>query len=103
MSDPRTDVMQVGLLCEGEHDPGTPPAGIRRAPTGVDGLTTEHLIINMGPQHPSTHGVLRILIEVDGEEIKTAEISIGYLHRGIEKLAEHRRFNALGTLVDRGD
>jgi NADH-quinone oxidoreductase subunit D len=95
--------MHVGLLCEGEHDPGTPPAGIRRAPTGIDGLTTEHLIINMGPQHPSTHGVLRILIEVDGEEIKTAEISIGYLHRGIEKLAEHRRFNALGTLVDRGD
>ena len=103
MTDPRTDVMHVGLLCEGEHDPGTPPAGIRRAPTGIDGLTTEHLIINMGPQHPSTHGVLRILIEVDGEEIKTAEISIGYLHRGIEKLAEHRRFNALGTLVDRGD
>jgi len=103
VTDPRTDVMHVGLLCEGEHDPGTPPAGIRRAPTGIDGLTTEHLIINMGPQHPSTHGVLRILIEVDGEEIKTAEISIGYLHRGIEKLAEHRRFNALGTLVDRGD
>lgn len=103
MSDPRSDVTAVGLLSEGEHDPGIPPAGIRRAPRGVDGLTTEHLIINMGPQHPSTHGVLRILIEVDGEEIKAAEVSIGYLHRGIEKLAEHRRFNALATLVDRGD
>jgi NADH-quinone oxidoreductase subunit D len=57
----------------------------------------------MGPQHPSTHGVLRILIEVDGEELKAAEVSLGYLHRGIEKLAEHRRFNALGTLMDRGD
>ena len=103
MIDPRSDVMHVGILEEGAHDPGTPPAGIRRAPTGVDGLTTEHLIINMGPQHPSTHGVLRLLIEVDGEEIKTVEVSVGYLHRGIEKLAEHRRFNAIGTLMDRGD
>ena len=103
MSDPRSDVMQVGILAEGMHDPGTPPAGIRRAPTGVDGLTTEHLIINMGPQHPSTHGVLRVLIEVDGEEVKAAEVSLGYLHRGIEKLAEHRRFDAIATLMDRGD
>lgn len=103
MSDPRSDVMHVGILAEGMHDPGTPPAGIRRAPTGVDGLTTEHLIINMGPQHPSTHGVLRVLIEVDGEEVKAAEVSLGYLHRGIEKLAEHRRFDALATLMDRGD
>lgn len=103
MSDPRNDVVGVGLLAEGTHDPGTAPAGIRRAPTGVDGLTTEHLILNMGPQHPSTHGVLRLLVEIDGEEIKSAEVSLGYLHRGIEKLSEHRRFNAIGTLMDRGD
>jgi NADH-quinone oxidoreductase subunit D len=69
----------------------------------VDGLLTEHLIINMGPQHPSTHGVLRLLIEVDGEEVLAVESSVGYLHRGIEKLAEHRRYNAIGTLMDRGD
>jgi NADH-quinone oxidoreductase subunit D len=103
VSDPRDDVIGVGLLAEGTHDPGMPPAGIRRAPTGVDGLTTEHLIVNMGPQHPSTHGVLRMLIEIDGEEIKNAEVTLGYLHRGIEKLAEHRRFDAIGTLMDRGD
>jgi len=103
MTDPRDLVTDVGLLAEGAHDPGLPPAGIRRAPTGVDGLTTEHLIINMGPQHPSTHGVLRLIIEVDGEEIVAAETSLGYLHRGIEKLAESRRYNALGTLMDRGD
>jgi len=103
VSDPRTNVTNVGLLAEGTHDPGTPPAGIRRAPAGVDGLTTEHLIVNMGPQHPSTHGVLRLLIELDGEEVVTAEVSVGYLHRGIEKLAEHRRFDAIGTLMDRGD
>ncbi len=104
MSDPRTDITtSVGILAEGTHDPGTPPAGIRRAPTGVDDLATEHLIINMGPQHPSTHGVLRMLIEADGEEIVTAEVTLGYLHRGIEKLAESRRFDALATLMDRGD
>ncbi len=103
MSDPRDDVTGVGLLGEGLHVPSVTPSGLRRAPSGVDGLTTEHLIINMGPQHPSTHGVLRMIIEVDGEEVIAAEASIGYLHRGIEKLAEHRRFEALGTLMDRGD
>jgi len=64
---------------------------------------TEHLVVNMGPQHPSTHGVLRVLLELDGEEVITGEAVIGYLHRGIEKLAEHRRYNAVGTLMDRGD
>lgn len=103
MSDPRSDVVGVGMLAEGTHDPGPAPAGIRRVPSGIGGLSTEHLIINMGPQHPSTHGVLRVLIEIDGEEIKNAEVSLGYLHRGIEKLAENRRFNAIGTLMDRGD
>jgi len=103
VSDPRTLITHVGLLAEGTHDPGERPAAIRRMPVGVDGLTTEHLIINMGPQHPSTHGVLRLLVEMDGEEIVAAETSLGYLHRGIEKLAESRRYNALGTLMDRGD
>ncbi len=103
MTDHCDDTLGVGLLCEGQHEPGTPPAGLRRAPSGVDGLTTEHLIINMGPQHPSTHGVLRMIIEVDGEEVVAAEVSVGYLHRGIEKLAEHRRYDAVGTLMDRGD
>jgi NADH-quinone oxidoreductase subunit D len=103
VSDARDDIVTVGLLAEGTHDPGMPPAGIRRAPTGVDDLATEHLIVNMGPQHPSTHGVLRVLVELDGEEIKNAEVTLGYLHRGIEKLAESRRFDAIGTLMDRGD
>lgn len=104
MSDPRDIATEVGMLAaEGTHSPGEPPAGIRRVPSGVDGLSTEHLIINMGPQHPSTHGVLRLIIEVDGEEVVTAETSLGYLHRGIEKLAESRKYHQLGTLMDRGD
>ena len=103
MTDPRNVVTESGMLAEGTFDCGQPPAGIRRVPKGVDALHTEHLVINMGPQHPSTHGVLRLIIEVDGEEIVTAESSLGYLHRGIEKLAEHRRYNQIGTLMDRGD
>jgi NADH-quinone oxidoreductase subunit D len=111
VSDPRVTVTEAGLLAaglrdldaEGTHYAGLAPAGIRRVPAGVDGLTTEHLIVNMGPQHPSTHGVLRLIIELDGEEVVTAETSLGYLHRGIEKLAESRRYDQLGTLMDRGD
>ncbi|MCG2807331.1 MAG: NADH dehydrogenase subunit D, partial [Coriobacteriia bacterium] len=73
MTDVRDIVTSVGALAaEGTHDPGMPPAGIRRIPSGIDGLSTEHLIINMGPQHPSTHGVLRVIVEVDGEEVVAA-------------------------------
>ena len=79
------------------------PAGIRRLPEGVDDLATEHLVVNMGPQHPSTHGVLRMIVELDGEEVVNAEASIGYLHRGIEKLGEQWRYSAAVNLMDRGD
>lgn len=79
------------------------PQSIDRAPTGVDLINTEHLVLNMGPQHPSTHGVLRVLLELDGELVVTGETMIGQLHRGIEKLAEHRLYPQLGTLMDRGD
>ncbi len=79
------------------------PKGLRRVPRGVDEVATEHLIVNMGPQHPSTHGVLHILLELDGEEVMAAEASLGYLHRGVEKLAEHRRYHQVATLLDRAD
>jgi NADH-quinone oxidoreductase subunit D len=88
---------------EGRLESPVLPAGLRRVPHGVDELATEHLIVNMGPQHPSTHGVLHILLELDGEEIIAAEASLGYLHRGIEKLSEHRRYHQVGTLLDRAD
>ena len=104
MSDPRGIVSHAGwLTTEPPAEPVTLPASLKRAPSGVNELMTEHLIVNMGPQHPSTHGVLRVLLELDGEEVITGEAVIGYLHRGIEKLAEHRRYNAVGTLMDRGD
>lgn len=100
-----TDVStHVGVIpAEGAAVSARLPVGLRRVPKGVDELATEHLVVNMGPQHPSTHGVLHILLELDGEEIIAAEASLGYLHRGIEKLAEHRRYGQIGTLLDRAD
>jgi NADH-quinone oxidoreductase subunit D len=61
------------------------------------------MTINMGPQHPATHGVLRMVLELDGEIIKKSEPFIGYLHRGVEKLAEARTYHQALTLTDRLD
>src|SRR5689334_19145657 len=55
-----------------------------------DDLHTEEMTLNIGPQQPSTHGVLRVVLELDGEVITRAEPVIGYMHRGAEKLAEVR-------------
>ena len=63
----------------------------------------EHMILNMGPSHPSTHGVLRILLELDGEQIVRAEPDIGYLHRGMEKIAEVYGYNKFVAYTDRFD
>ncbi|MBW2476138.1 MAG: NADH dehydrogenase (quinone) subunit D [Deltaproteobacteria bacterium] len=64
---------------------------------------TETMTINMGPQHPSTHGVLRLVLELDGEVVKKAVPHIGFLHRGIEKLSEHRTYHQVLPLTDRLD
>ena len=61
------------------------------------------MMINMGPQHPSTHGVFRLVIWVDGEKIVAAEPHIGYLHRGSEKISESENYNQVVTLFDRLD
>lgn len=65
--------------------------------------TTEKMTLNMGPQHPSTHGVLRLVLELDGEVITKITPDIGYLHRGIEKLSEHRTYHQVLPLTDRMD
>jgi NADH-quinone oxidoreductase subunit D len=67
------------------------------------GLRTEEMILNIGPQHPSTHGVLRIVLELDGEVITRAEPVIGYMHRAAEKLAEHRDARQTMVLMNRHD
>jgi len=66
-------------------------------------LGTETLMLNMGPQHPSTHGVLRLLLELDGELVVRCEPHIGYLHTGIEKECEYRTYHQVIPLIDRMD
>ncbi len=66
-------------------------------------LGADEIVINMGPQHPSTHGVLRVKLKLDGEKVVDSECVIGYLHRGVEKIAEHRSYQQFAPYVDRMD
>jgi NADH-quinone oxidoreductase subunit D len=66
-------------------------------------LGADEIILNMGPQHPSTHGVLRVKLKLDGERVIGSECIIGYLHRGVEKIAEHRSYQQFAPYVDRMD
>lgn len=66
-------------------------------------LEGETMLLNMGPQHPSTHGVLRLLLELDGERIVTCRPDIGYLHTGIEKSMEGKSYQKVEVMVDRID
>jgi NADH-quinone oxidoreductase subunit D len=70
---------------------------------GSGPLATEEMILNIGPQHPSTHGVLRVILELDGEVITRAEPVIGYMHRAAEKLAEYRDARQVLVLMNRHD
>src|SRR6187401_569522 len=66
-------------------------------------LLGEKLVLNMGPSHPATHGVLRLILEMDGETITKATPDIGYLHRGDEKIAENMQYNQFVPYTDRLD
>src|SRR5205085_2106866 len=66
-------------------------------------LRTETMTVNMGPQHPSTHGVLRLVLQLDGETVNSADVTIGYLHTGIEKTAEQKKWQQVIPLVERMD
>ena len=70
---------------------------------GGDPLTEERLVLNMGPQHPSTHGVLRLVLELDGETVTDARVVVGYLHTGIEKNTEYRTWTQAVTFLTRAD
>ncbi|MEV1166922.1 NADH-quinone oxidoreductase subunit D [Nonomuraea sp. NPDC049784] len=70
---------------------------------GAKELATEDMILNIGPQHPSTHGVLRLRLTLDGERITAAEPIIGYMHRGAEKLFEVRDYRQIIMLANRHD
>ena len=66
-------------------------------------LATEHMLINIGPQHPATHGVLRLVLELDGETVVRCIPHIGYLHCGFEKIGEYRTYNQIVPWTDRED
>lgn len=66
-------------------------------------LDSNELVLNMGPQHPSTHGVLRVILKLDGERVNGTECVVGYLHRGVEKIAENRTYQMFAPYVDRMD
>jgi NADH-quinone oxidoreductase subunit D len=66
-------------------------------------LDSTELVLNMGPQHPSTHGVLRVIVKLDGEKVTGTECVIGYLHRGVEKIGENRTYTMFAPYVDRMD
>src|SRR5690242_20730268 len=74
------------------------------SPDGLEpDLEGEHMLINIGPQHPATHGVLRLVLELDGETVVRCIPHIGYLHCGFEKLGEYRQYNQILPLTDRED
>lgn len=87
--------------------PLEPTSGSRPLATStmstVGGLATSDMILNIGPQHPATHGVLRIALTLDGERIVRAEPIIGYMHRGAEKLFEARDYRQILMLANRHD
>src|ERR1700740_233846 len=66
-------------------------------------LETEGMTLNLGPQHPATHGTLRVLVKLDGEQVVLAEPVAGYMQRGYEKLCEVRTYPQVTTLVNRID
>ncbi len=70
---------------------------------GGDPISEERIVLNMGPQHPSTHGVLRLVLELEGETVTDARVVVGYLHTGIEKNTEYRTWTQGVTFLTRAD
>ena len=93
-----TDVQQAGMM------PGGPGEGVQVMIAG-DGedFGTQAMTLSIGPQHPSTHGVLRVVLTLDGERIQTATPVIGYMHRAFDKLSEVRDYRQIIALSNRHD
>jgi NADH-quinone oxidoreductase subunit D len=83
-------------------DDGSPVA-VEAPPTVEPDLAGEHMLINLGPQHPATHGVLRLVLELDGETVVRCIPHVGYLHCGFEKIGEYRQYNQIIPWTDRED
>ena len=91
-----TELPSAGML------PGGPGEGVQIVIAG-DEFPTHEMTLSIGPQHPSTHGVLRILLELDGETVVKAVPDCGYLHTGIEKTCEQKKWQQVIPLVERMD
>ncbi len=79
------------------------PLGVPGGDAPADHLGGEHMLVNLGPQHPATHGVLRLVVELEGEVVRRVIPHVGYLHSGFEKLGEYRHYNQIIPLTDRTD
>ena len=100
--------IEMTLATPGVDQAGRPtriPLGVQLHPERVElpRFGEEHMLVNIGPQHPATHGVLRLVVELEGETVKRVIPHIGYLHSGFEKLAEYRHYNQIVPLTDRTD
>ncbi len=84
-------------------DPGVEQVVAEAATHGTAGVKDHTMVLNMGPQHPSTHGVLRLVLEIDGEAVVSCAPDIGYLHTGIEKTCEAKFYQQVVPLTDRVD
>jgi NADH-quinone oxidoreductase subunit D len=109
----------VSTVHEGAYNPDDPYAGVGETAEGkvytlgggdwdalvgdVGETGEERIVVNMGPQHPSTHGVLRLILELEGETVTDARVVVGYLHTGIEKNTEFRTWTQGVTFVTRMD
>jgi NADH-quinone oxidoreductase subunit D len=91
-----------GLDAEGRPT-RIPLSATPRAAHFDEDFGAEHMLVNIGPQHPATHGVLRLVLELEGETVKRCIPHVGYLHSGFEKLGEYRHYNQIIPLTDRTD
>jgi NADH-quinone oxidoreductase subunit D len=82
---------------------GGSPVALEAPPSAEPELAGDHMLINIGPQHPATHGVLRLVLELDGETVVRCIPHIGYLHCGFEKSGEYRQYNQIIPYTDRED
>jgi NADH-quinone oxidoreductase subunit D len=99
--------VEMALATPGVDASGHPtrvPLGVQDSDGGYrEDMGAEHMLVNIGPQHPATHGVLRLVLELEGETVRRCIPHIGYLHSGFEKLGEYRHYNQIIPLTDRTD
>ena len=98
--------LELSLATPGLDAQGRPsriPLGVQHPGDPDDEFGAEPMLVNLGPQHPATHGVLRLVVELEGERVIRCIPHIGYLHSGFEKLGEYRHYNQIIPLTDRTD